>query len=181
VLFRSLSIGTGNSPYYMFDGSGNGGCYIEGYGRWVFYQSLGNNCTGFGTSATSPSYGIYVNRGIYATENIVAYSDRRAKENIITIDNALDKVMSIRGVFYNRINDEKKVQQIGVIAQELEPIIPQAVTYCDVNDEYGVSYGNLAGLFIEAIKEQQQTINKQSEEIAELKEILNNLILNIKG
>jgi hypothetical protein len=58
-------------------------------------------------------------------------------------------------VFYNRINDEKKVQQIGVIAQELEPIVPQAVTYCDVNDEYGVSYGNLAGLFIEAIKEQK--------------------------
>jgi predicted nuclease with TOPRIM domain len=76
--------------------------------------------------------------------------------------------MSIRGVFYNRINDEKKVQQIGVIAQELEPVVPQAVTYCDINDEYGVSYGNLAGLFIEAIKEQQQTINKQSEEIKEL-------------
>jgi hypothetical protein len=166
-------------PHYMWE-SGNGGCYLQNAGRWVFYHSLGNNCTGHGTSATSPSYGIYVNRGIYATENIVAYSDRRAKENIITIDNALDKIMNIRGVFYNRINDAKKVQQIGVIAQELEPVVPQAVTYCDVNDEYGVAYGNLAGLFIEAIKEQQQTINKQSEEIKELKEILNNLILNNK-
>ena len=164
----------------MFDGGGNGGIYYQS-GRWMFYHYFPYNCVGVNTSATSPSYGMYVNRGIYATENIVAYSDRRAKENIITIDNALDKVMSIRGVFYNRINDEKKVQQIGVIAQELEPFVPQAVTYCDVNDEYGVSYGNLAGLFIEAIKEQQQTIDKQATEIAELKEILNNLILNIKG
>jgi hypothetical protein len=168
------------TPVLMFDGGGNGGIYYQA-GRWMYYHYWPYNCIGIGTSSTSPSYGMYVNRGIYATENIVAYSDRRAKENIITIDNALDKVMSIRGVFYNRINDEKKVQQIGVIAQELEPVVPQAVTYCDVNDEYGVSYGNLAGLFIEAIKEQQQTINKQSEEIAELKEILNKLILNNKG
>ena len=170
------------TPVLMWDGGGNGGIYYQA-GRWMFYHYWPYNCVGVGTSSTSPSYGMYVNRGIYATENIVAYSDRRAKENIITIDNALDKVMNIRGVFYNRINDEKKVQQIGVIAQELEPVVPQAVTYCDVNDEYGVSYGNLAGLFIEAIKEQQQTINTQAAEISLLKEELQkikDLIFNNK-
>jgi hypothetical protein len=48
-------------------------------------------------------------------------------------------------------------------------------------DEYAVEYGNLAGLFIEAFKDQNEIVKKQSEEIKELKEILNNLIFNIKG
>jgi hypothetical protein len=124
---------------------------------------------------------MYVSRGIYATENIVAYSDRRAKENIVTIDSGLDRVLKMRGVFYNRIDDKTKKRQIGVIAQEVEEVLPEAVTYCDVNDEYGVAYGNLTGLLIEAVKDQNKIIEKQSDEIRELKEILNNLILNIKG
>ena len=127
---------------------------------------------------------MYVYRGIYATENIVAYSDRRAKENIVTIDSALDKLLQMRGVYYNRIDDESKKRQIGVIAQEVDEVIPEAVTYCDVNDEYGVAYGNLAGLFIESIKDQQTIIDKQAEEINSLKDELQKLkelILNIKG
>jgi hypothetical protein len=167
-------------PHYMWE-SGNGGIYLQDAGRWVLYHSLGNNCTGFCTSSTSGAYGIYVAKGIYSEGNIVAYSDRRAKENIITVDNALDKVSQMRGVFYSRINDETKKRNIGVIAQEVEKILPEVVTYAADVDEYGVSYGNFAGLFIEAIKEQNEIIKKQSAEIKELKEILNNLILNIKG
>jgi hypothetical protein len=170
----------GNTPVLMFDGGGNGGIYYQS-GRWMFYHYFPYNCVGVNTSATSPSYGMYVSRGIYATENIVAYSDRRAKENIVTIDSALDRVLQMRGVFYNRIDDKTKKRQIGVIAQEVEEVLPEAVTYCDVNDEYGVAYGNLTGLLIEAVKDQNKIIEKQSQEISELKEILNNLILNIKG
>jgi len=166
-------------PHYMWE-SGNGGCYLQDAGRWVFYHSLGNNCTGHGTSSTSSSYRIYVGGSIYAEGNIVAYSDRRAKENITSVDNALDKVLKMRGVFYNTIKDETKKRQIGVIAQEIEEILPEVVTYASDVDEYGVSYGNFAGLFIEAIKEQSEVIKKQSEEIKELKEILNNLIFNNK-
>ena len=170
----------GNNPVVMFDGGGNGGIYYQS-GRWMFYHYFPYNCVGVNTSSTSPSYGMYVYRGIYATENIVAYSDRRAKENIQTIDSALDKVLQLRGVYYNRIDDTSKKRQVGVIAQEVEEILPEVVTYCDVNDEYGVAYGNLSGILIEAVKEQNRIIEKQSEEIKELKEILNNLILNIKG
>ena len=52
--------------------------------------------------------------------------------------------------------------------------------YAEDVDEYGVAYGNFAGLFIEAIKEQNEIIKKQAEEIAEMKEILNKLIFNNK-
>ena len=112
---------------------------------------------------------LYVSGAIYSTGNIVAYSDSRKKENIVTVDNALDKVNSLRGVFYNKIDDEKKTRQLGVIAQEINEVVPEVVTYAEDIDEYGVSYGNLAGLFIEAFKEQTKLINSLREEIELLK------------
>ena len=171
-----LSINTGNSPHVMFDGSGNGGFYNEGGGRWILYYSHGNDCTGMGTSTTSSSYGLYVRKAIYSTGDIIAYSDRRKKDNIVTVDDALAKVMKMRGVYYTRIDDEDKKRQIGVIAQEVQEVLPEAVTYASDIDEYGVAYGNISGLLIEAIKEQQQIINKQQSEIDELKDLVKQLL-----
>jgi hypothetical protein len=153
----------------MYDSGGNGGVYREANGRWYWYHNVGNNCMGIGSSSTSSSYYLYVSGAIYATGNITAYSDARKKENVITIENALEKVNNLRGVYYNRIDDEKKTKQIGVIAQEINEVVPEVVTYAEDVDEYGVSYGNLAGLFIEAIKEQTDIINSLKKEIAELK------------
>lgn len=111
----------------------------------------------------APSYPLDVGGTIRAQGDVIAFSDERVKENIVTIDGALDKVLSLRGVEYNKINESKK--SIGVIAQEVEKIIPQVVS----DDEEGmksVAYGNMVGLLIEAIKEQQQQID-------ELKAIIN--------
>jgi hypothetical protein len=171
-----LSINTGNSPHVMFDGSGNGGFYNEGGGRWILYYSHGNNCTGMNTSTTSSAYGLYVSKAIYSTGDIIAYSDRRKKDNIVTVDDALAKVMKMRGVYYTRIDDEDKKRQIGVIAQEVQEVLPEAVTYASDIDEYGVAYGNISGLLIEAIKEQQELIKKQQSEIDELKELVKQLL-----
>jgi nucleoside-triphosphatase THEP1 len=125
---------------------------------------------GVAGSSTSSSYGIYEQGGgIFSTGNITAYSDRRKKENIITVDNALEKVNNLRGVYYNRIDDEEKKRQVGVIAQETEKVLPEAVTYSVDVDEYGVSYGNMAGVFIEAIKELTNQVKELKQEIEELK------------
>jgi hypothetical protein len=153
----------------MYDGSGNGGVYREANGRWYWYHHIGNNCTGISTSTTSSSYRAYIGGSLYAEGDIVAYSDRRKKENIITVNNALDKVNRLRGVYYNRIDDDSKKRQVGVIAQEIQNVLPEVVTYAEDVDEYGVSYGNITGLLIEAIKEQQT-------QIEELKELVNKLI-----
>jgi hypothetical protein len=142
----------------MYDSAGNGGIYREANGRWIIYHLIANNCLGVGTSITSASYYMYVGGGIYSTGNIVAYSDARKKENIVTVDNALEKLNNLRGVYYNRIDDETKKRQIGVIAQEINEVLPEVVTYAEDVDEYGVSYGNIAGLLIEAIKEQNNKI-----------------------
>lgn len=85
--------------------------------------------------------------------NITANSDERLKTNIHTIDNALDKVSRLRGVYFNK--DDKA--SLGLIAQEVERIIPEVV----LNGEYkSVAYGNLVGLLIEAIKELNDRVKK---------------------
>jgi hypothetical protein len=153
----------------MYDSGGNGGVYREANGRWYWYHNVGNNCMGIGASTTSSSYYMYVSGAIYSTGNITAYSDARKKENIVAVDNALDKVNKLRGVYYNRIDDEKKMRQIGVIAQEVNEVLPEVVTYAEDVDEYGVTYGNFAGLFIEAIKKLTDEVNSLKKEIEVLK------------
>jgi hypothetical protein len=160
----------------MFDSSGNGGLY--NYTYWVYYWLVSNACLGVRTSSTSSAYAMYVDGGIYSTGNVVAYSDVRKKKEIVTVDNALATVNKLRGVFYKRIetNDEKvdpNKRQIGVIAQEVNEVLPEAVTYAKDVDEYGVQYGNMAGLFIEAIKELTSTVEKLNSKIEELEKKVN--------
>jgi hypothetical protein len=153
----------------MADSSGNGGFYRESGGQWPCYWNSSAGSLGIASSATSASYALYVTGQIYATSNITAYSDRRKKENIVTIDNALEKVCQMRGVYYNKIDDEKKVRQVGVIAQEMQEVLPEAVSYAEDVDEYGVSYGNIVGILIEAVKDLRTEVKELKAQVAELK------------
>ncbi len=85
--------------------------------------------------------------------NVTAYSDIRLKDNIRTIDSALDKVTSMRGVYF----DMEGKAGTGVIAQEIEQILPEVV----IQGEYkSVAYGNIVGVLIEAIKELKAEIEE---------------------
>jgi hypothetical protein len=84
-----------------------------------------------------------------ATANISAYSDAKLKTNVRTIDDALTLVEQIRGVYYDRIDSGE--HGIGVIAQEVKNVFPQAVHEND--GTLSVAYGNLIGPLIEAVKE----------------------------
>jgi hypothetical protein len=86
--------------------------------------------------------------GIISGSDVIATSDRRLKEDISTISNALDTVKALRGVYFTRIGESRR--NIGVIAQEVEEVLPEVV-YGD--DMKSVSYGNVVGLLIEAVKE----------------------------
>ena len=94
-------------------------------------------------------------------------SDERIKTNIKTIENALDKTLLLRGVEYNDFRFEPDKKHIGLIAQEVELIIPEVVGENEMDNIKCISYGPLVGLLIEAIKDQQKQIN-------ELKLILKN-------
>ena len=93
-----------------------------------------------------------------ATGNVTAYSDVTLKENIETIPNALDKVLNLRGVEFDRNDKENNPHEIGVIAQEVEEVVPEVVM---TNEEglKSVAYGNLVGLLIESIKELKAEVN----------------------
>ena len=86
-----------------------------------------------------------------ATGNVTAFSDERLKENVKTIEGALDKVAQMRGVTYNyksELNDGQR--GTGVIAQEMQQVMPEVV---EEGEYLSVAYGNLVGVLIEAVKE----------------------------
>lgn len=93
---------------------------------------------------------------IHATNDIVAYqsSDSRLKDNIVEIEGALDKVLSLRGVEFDW-NDKQAVHSghdIGVVAQEVEAVFPELVETRD-NGYKAVKYDKLVAVLIQAIKE----------------------------
>jgi hypothetical protein len=97
---------------------------------------------------------------------VTANSDIRLKKNIFTIENALDKVLNLRGVEFDRIDSGE--HQMGVVAQEIEEVIPFLVRE-DNTGTKSVAYANMVGLLIEAIKEQNVLINNLQTEVKLLK------------
>ncbi len=107
---------------------------------------------------------------VTATGNVTAYSDERLKDNILVIDNALEKVSQLRGVTFNRTDTEEPRRQTGVIAQEVEKVLPEAViTAEDEMQTKSVAYGNMVGLLIEAIKELKTEVDDLKKQLDESK------------
>jgi hypothetical protein len=140
-----------------------------------------SSTTGGGTSAAVQfgSLGIgmaaSVTTGrIDATNDIVAYSssDIRFKENIIAIETPLDKISKIGGYTYdwkqeNHIEHGYEGNDVGVIAQEIEAVLPQLVQTRE-NGYKAVKYDKLVALLIEGIKEQQKQINDLTSKVNSL-------------
>jgi hypothetical protein len=175
ILFSDNNIG-GYIAFRTYVGSGandgNNGDYMV-YGTYT--DHIFQNGSSETVNGKTETFRISANGNVRATGDVTAYSDRRVKENIITIDNALEKTLQLRGVFYNRTDKDDKSQKVGVIAQEIQEILPQVVSE-DYNGLLSVSYGNITGVLIEAIKEQQTQIESQKSEIDELKDLVQQLI-----
>ena len=110
-----------------------------------------------GIGEVDPGYKLDVAGTIRATGDVIAFSDERVKENIKTISNSLEKVSKLRGVEFNKIGED--IKSIGVIAQEIEKVIPEVVREDDKGMK-SVAYGNITGILIEAIKELKQEIEE---------------------
>jgi hypothetical protein len=142
---------TATSKFAMF--SYNGSTWT---GRYALFGSTGN--VTIGDANTDIGYRLYVIGDIYATGNIIAYSDKRVKTNIREIENPLDRVLNSRGVLYDRTDTDDK-NQIGFIAQELEEQFPELVS-TSTDGRKGVLYPNMVAVLLEAMKEQQKQIDK---------------------
>jgi hypothetical protein len=161
----SLTAGTGVSV------SGATGGVTVSIGQAVATSSnVQFNSLGIGMAASATA------GRIDATNDIVAYSssDIRFKENIKPIENALQKISKISGNTYdwkaeNKIEHGYEGNDVGVIAQEIEEVLPQLVQTRD-NGYKAVKYDKLVALLIEGIKEQQTQIHSLTIEIEKLKE-----------
>jgi hypothetical protein len=120
--------------------------------------------TGFGASA-----GLTFDGTILSCSNdIIAFaSDERLKTNFEPIENAVDKVLKLRGFTYNfneigeGLGFDTSLRHAGVSAQEVQAVLPEAVCPAPANDEYlTVKYDKLVPLLIEAIKELKEEIKE---------------------
>jgi hypothetical protein len=133
-----------------------------------------------GQTTMNTSYAFYVTGSIYATVDVVAGSDKRFKENVVTISNATSMIGQMRGVYFNRIDDDKKLKKVGVIAQEMEQVLPEVVTTDSSDYKFkGVSYANIVAVLIEGMKEQQSTITGQSIQIQTLQNSYGSLLSQV--
>lgn len=159
----------------------------------TYYPTLANATSGNSLSiyASSGLSFVFSNTTtsceLRTTGNITAYySDERLKENIKPIPSALSKLLSLRGVTFNSNETAEqygyfdKKEQVGVIAQDVEAVLPQIVVpapfdiardgngneYSKSGENYKtVQYDKLVPLLIEAIKEQQDTITNLQKRI----------------
>jgi len=168
--------------------NGNGGTrmfnigYTEDDQGYNFYECLGdigNNNTfsnwmyHFAVIYSAPDYCCIINNQGNMTLHgqFYPYSDEKIKTDIETIDNALDKIGDLRGVYYTDIIHQER--KIGVIAQEVEMVIPEVVITEILTDTKAINYNGLVGLLIEGIKELKVINDRQQEQI-------NNLIKRIE-
>lgn len=108
----------------------------------------------FATSGGTISGNVSVTGSITASGDVTAFSDRRLKSKIYTVEGALEKVLAMRGVTYERDG----VRRVGVVAQEVQDVVPEAVV--DNGQYLSVAYGNLVGVLIEAIKDLSDKVDR---------------------
>lgn len=96
---------------------------------------------------------------VTATADICAFSDIRLKQNVISIDDSLAKIEGLRGVSYE-LKTEPGVPRLGLIAQEVQSVVPEVVSHDDASDMYKVSYQSLIPVLIEAVKELSDRVKK---------------------
>tara|TARA_B110000879_G_scaffold15269_1_gene18830 strand:+ start:40 stop:435 length:396 start_codon:yes stop_codon:yes gene_type:complete len=99
---------------------------------------------------------------------ITQNSDIRIKENVIEIGDCISKVQAMRGVYYNRTDFNTEVTKVGVIAQEVEAVLPELILESPDDGFKSVAYSELTAVLINAIKEQQEIIEDLKTRITKL-------------
>lgn len=129
--------------------------HTEGYDRMVV-----DNSGNVGIGMMTPQYALDVS-GTIRGDN-VSPSDERFKQNIQPLENALTKLTQLRGVSFEWKDKQRGTgTQIGLIAQEVEKVLPELVL-TDGEGYKSIAYSKLTSVLIEAIKEQQRSIDEKS-------------------
>lgn len=113
-------------------------------------MTLSNLNVGIGT--TIPNQKLHVQGNIYASGDITALSDERYKTDLQIIQNPLNIIQEIHGYTFKRNDINNSPRYLGVIAQEIQKVLPEAINE-NTDGSLSVAYGNLNALLIEGIRE----------------------------
>ena len=148
--------------------SGTGDIYIGGLSSNYFRFHTNNSDTYFDMNcgnlywrqgASTRYYFYTTTANMTINGSLTQNSDERVKENIVEISDCIDKVKAIRGVYYNRTDFNTEVKKVGVIAQEVEKVLPEVILEAPDTGFKSVAYAELTSILVNAIKEQQVIID----------------------
>ena len=173
--------------YYLTETTINKRLLIGYQTKILLHGDLSENRLTINSYSVNPSHTLYVNGlagGTYAWNNT---SDKRLKTNIKPLEGALQSVLKLQGVTFNWKDEtnHRPGQNIGFIAQEVKEILPEIVNGGGKDKEgneiyYSIEYATLTPVLVEAIKEQQEAINKLNTVNKEQQELINKLIEELK-
>lgn len=118
-------------------------------------ENIASSSTTTGTLTVAGGVGV---AGTLTAATVVETSSIVFKENIEPIENALDKIMQLSGVIYDR-KDKSQLNEPGLIAEEVNKILPNVVTKNDIGEVYGIKYTKIIAYLIESIKELNNEIS----------------------
>lgn len=158
----------------LSNAQGNMGIGTGGFNNAKIYAKSDQDFTFYLEQTISTKFALYVLGKAGGSQNWNQSSDIRFKKNIESIASSLDLINSLRGVRYDFRVDEfenkrfSSERQIGLIAQEVIEVLPEVVSE-DHEGYLSVAYSSIVPVLIEAVKEQQQQIEKLSAELTALK------------
>jgi hypothetical protein len=153
MTFGSTHNALSGGVMFQANGTNVNGTYWESNN--MRYQNIGDFSHTFYKNNTTVLFTIATTGTVTAVGDVVAYSDKKLKKNIKTLDGS--KVYEMRGVSFDRIDTNKASS--GVIAQEIQKVAPELIDKSK-DGTLGVAYGNLTGYLIEAIKELEARVKE---------------------
>lgn len=149
---------SGTSNIYMGGTSGNYFRFHTNNSHTYFDGNVGDIHWRQGASTRFTFYMTSANMTINGS--LTQNSDERVKENIVEIPNAIDKVKAMKGVYYNRTDFNTGVTKVGVLAQEVEAVLPELIVEAPDSGLKSVAYGELTAVLINAIKELEARVQE---------------------
>ncbi len=136
--------------------------------HWKFFSGSMGNLALFSSSYFLGEVGYF--NGVSGAYSSI--SDRRRKKNITPVEKLLDRIILLEPVKYNFIQQkDTEDKTLGLIAQDVEILFPEAVMYDQENDTYTMDYSLFGVLAIQAIKEQQVIIDNLQSSIKKMEEL----------
>lgn len=154
---------------------------------WTFYTSSTSGDLRIYYDATTGAGAVPILRGAFSAINGTYnnFSDIRLKKNISILENQLDKVMQLRPTRYQIRGQEGDEYSLGLIAQEVQNIVPEVVSQMsdkgDDKNYLGIAYSELIPVLIGAIQDQQDIINAQKFELANVRTELNTASASLRS